>query len=399
MMADAGRGAAVDRVTRTMSLALGVGATVFALLALSGFLTQFSAIGPVWSCAAAIGIFGPPIAAAALSQVAPIRLLRALAGVCAAAHLVALVTLVPVLPGGKLASELGSPWLYSVSVIATAAVAVASRRGAITWPYVTLCIVALGLGRYLASPDSIPELAFQDALHTLLFDAIFTALALATYRAGRLLDATADTAIAETRAVATKEASARERTRVEALLHDSVLVALLASSRGSQRAPEQARAGLDELDDVDRSDDAVLDATAWVWRLQALTTDIAPDAQFSHDDPLALGTEPLEAQPLDIPSDAAQAVLEATAEALRNSVLHAGPAARAVHATVAGDAIRVTVLDNGRGFDPAHVRPGRLGVTVSILDRMRALPGGRADVVSRPGVGTRVSINWQAVPS
>jgi signal transduction histidine kinase len=386
----AGRGEAVDRVTRTMSLALGVGAAVFALLALSGFVTQFPAVSPLWSWAAAIGVFAPPIAMAVLSRVAPIRLLRALAGVCATAHLLALLTFVPALPGGTLASELGGPWLFSVSVIATSAAAVAWRRNVVTWPYLAVCIIALGVDRHLASPVPIPGLAFQDALHALLFDSIFTALALATYRAARILDRTADSAVAETRAAAGTEARIRERTRVEALLHDSVLVALLASARGSERAREQARAGLAELDEVEDADDgAPVDATAWMWRLQSLTTDIAPDAQFSHDG----------APAADIPADAAQAVLEATAEALRNSVVHAGPASRAVHAAVASDAIEVTVLDDGRGFDPAAVRPGRLGVSVSILDRMRALPGGRAAVVSRPGVGTRVSIGWRAVAS
>ncbi len=52
-----------------------------------------------------------------------------------------------------------------------------------------------------------------------------------------------------------------------------------------------------------------------MWRLQALTTDLSPDARFSHDD---------SAHDARIRSDAAHAVLEATAEALRNSVQHAG---------------------------------------------------------------------------
>ena len=52
------------------------------------------------------------------------------------------------------------------------------------------------------------------------------------------------------------------------------------------------------------------------------------------------------------------------------------------------------VIDDGRGFDPAAVRPGRLGMSVSIVERMRAVHGGRAAIVSRPGVGTRVSIGW-----
>ena len=384
-MADAGRGAAVDRVTRTMSLALGVGGAVFGLLALGGFLGQLGQFQPWWSWGVAIGTFIPLFLMAVLSRVAPVRALRVLGAVSAVSHLGGLVLLVPALVDGTLDGQFGTPWLLGVSTVGTAAAAVAWRP-AIAWPYLVACVVALGVDRWLASDGSLGDIPFQDAVFTLLFDTVFTALALATYRAGRVLDATADVAIAETRHSAAAGARARERTRVEALLHDSVLVALLASARGSDRAARQAQDALGELDAVVASPgDAPLAGTAWLWRLQSLTTDLAPEARFSHDD---LSTA-------SIPPDAAQAVLEATAEAVRNSVLHAGPASRAVHARVEGDEVEVTVLDDGEGFDPDAVRPGRLGLSVSILERMRALPGGRATIVSLPGVGTRVSIGWR----
>jgi hypothetical protein len=291
-----------------MSLALGVGAAIFALLALQGFLAQYGESTPVWSWGVAGVVFLPPLAMAVLSNSAPTRVLKRLAGLCAVGHLVGLVTLVPALHDGKLAEDLGASWLLGVSVIATACAAVAWPAFA-TWPYVAACIVALGLDRHLASPRPIAGLAFQDALHTLLFDAIFTALALATRRAGRALDAAADAAIAETRTAAATAAHAQERARVEALLHDSVLVALLASTRGSPRAAAEARAALDDLDRLDRDDDE--------------TPPTATD---------------------------------------RKSPLHA---------------------------QTHHL------VAVSIRGRMNALRGGRAAVVSKAGVGTRVSIGWR----
>lgn len=384
---EAGRGAAVDRVTRTMSFALGLGAAIVLLLALPGILAQRESAAPVWFWAMAVSVLVVPIVSAAVSAFAPVRLLRILAGVCASGHLLGLLTMIPALDGGKLAVDLGAPWLFAFSVIATASAAIAWRP-AITWPYVVASVAALGLDRHSASILWIPDLAVQDALHTLLFDAVFTALALATYRAGRALDRAADTAIADTRVAARTEARGRERTRVEALLHDSVLVALLASARGSARAEHEARAALAQLDDIERTvDDEQLPCTTWMWRLQALTTDIAPAARFSHD-----GTT----SDAPIRSDAAQAALEATAEALRNSVQHAASASRAVHARVTASELEVTVLDDGGGFDPREVRPGRLGVAVSIIERMNAIPGGWAAVVSQRGVGTRVSVGWRA---
>lgn len=389
MRRDAGRGAAVERVTRTMSLTLGVGAGVYLLLSLRPFLDQWPHSNPVWATAAAVLVFGAPLVAAVISPWVPLRLLRALAGVCASGYLLALLTFVPLLPGGHLDWSLGTPWLFGTSVIPTAASAVAWRPR-VAWPFVVVSIAALGTGRYLAAPTPAPALAFQDALHTFLLDAIFVALAFAIYRAGRILDETADAAIAETRAAASTEARNRERTRVEALLHDTVLVALLGSARGRPHAAEQARVALAELERLDDDEPGEIGAISWMWRLQALTTDLAPDAYFSHEVPDAADDACL------VPAEAGQALLEATAEALRNSVQHAGPAARAVHARLAPGEIEVTVLDDGAGFDPDAVGPGRLGVAVSILDRMGALPGGRAAVVSRPGVGTRVSIAWRA---
>lgn len=386
---DAGRGAAVEQVTRTMSLAIGVGAAMFALLSIPPFLAQLHAVHPVWSWATASLVFGPPMVMALLFARAPLRLLKTLAGVSAAAHLIALATYLPALPGGSLEWSLGTPWLLGVTVIPSATAAIAWRP-AITWPYVFVCVTLIWFDRSFAAVPPVPQLAAQDALHTLLFVSIFTALAFTTYRAGHALDAAADAAIAETRSAAANAARTRERARVEALLHDTVLVALLASARGSSQAPDEARAAsaqIELLDAPQDADDAAVDGATWTWRLQALTTELAPDALFSHE---IHDTAPV------VVAAAGDAVLEATAEALRNSVQHAGRAARAVHARVDAEGLTVTVLDDGIGFDPETVRPGRLGIAVSVLGRMRAVPGGKATIVSRPGVGTRVDIRWRA---
>jgi signal transduction histidine kinase len=61
----------------------------------------------------------------------------------------------------------------------------------------------------------------------------------------------------------------------------------------------------------------------------------------------------------------------------------------------AADPFIVEVLDDGIGFDPAAVPETRLGIAVSMVARMRAIPGGNAMVVSAPGVGTRVAISWR----
>ena len=84
----------------------------------------------------------------------------------------------------------------------------------------------------------------------------------------------------------------------------------------------------------------------------------------------------------------------AAAEAVRNSNRHAHSTTPTT-VTVSLDSPKLTVVvaDDGRGFDPQTVPADRLGITVSIRDRMAAI-GGSADIDSAPGRGTRVSLRW-----
>jgi signal transduction histidine kinase len=382
----AGAGAAVDRVTRTMSLGLGVATLVFAVLAIDRILGHATIAHPLWTVGAVSTVVVAPVIAAAVSRFAPLAVLRALAGTTAVGYLLALALIIPALPGGILPDGVGSTWLFSFSVVGASAAAVASRP-ALTWPYVVVIVVLHGIVRTESHVTRYVDLGVQEAVHTLLFDSVFVALAFATVRAGRLLDAAADEAVRESRSAAAAEARGRERARVDALIHDSVLVALLASARGRPRAAESARHALDRLTEADGDrGDAPVSGREWMWRLQALATDISPSARFLHE------TD----ESATVPADVADAAIESAAEALRNSERHAGDAARAVYARVGAGGLEVSVLDDGRGFRPREVGPARLGIAIGIRGRMRSLPGGDAVIASEPGKGTRVRISWSS---
>ncbi|WP_395640063.1 sensor histidine kinase [Pseudolysinimonas sp.] len=389
-MRDATTGrSALDSVTRSMALALGVGSLAFFLLALPSILSQSAAFGVAWTTAAAAGMFAPLIVGAISSPRLSPPWIRRLAGLTAVAQLLTLATILVALPGGTLPEQYGTPWPLGAVLLGCASAAVAWRAAA-TWPYVAVVIGFVGVDRFFASERPILDLAIQDALHSLLFTAIFTSLALAIRSAGRQLDEASDRAVSDTRKLATAEARVRERGRIEALVHDSVLVALLASARRPEHASAAAREALTRLDQLehraDVTEEDAVDAQIWLWRVQASTTQLDPTARFSHEDD----------HPAPIPADVADAMLEASAEALRNSVIHAGPASRAVHVRLGATRVDVTVIDDGRGFDVDAVDEARLGLAVSIRDRMRSLAGGRAVVVSQPGLGTRVALIWEA---
>jgi hypothetical protein len=103
----------------------------------------------------------------------------------------------------------------------------------------------------------------------------------------------------------------------------------------------------------------------------------------------------------DLPDDLPHAVVDALSgasrEALNNIAAHAGTDRAWLTARAGGDgdaAVTVTVVDQGKGFDPATTSKGK-GLPDSITGRMADV-GGAAAVDSMPGQGTRVELRWPA---
>ena len=84
-----------------------------------------------------------------------------------------------------------------------------------------------------------------------------------------------------------------------------------------------------------------------------------------------------------------EALVGAIREAASNAARHAGVEEVSVYVEVESDRVEAFVRDRGRGFDPAAVNAGRLGIKESIIGRM-ARHGGRAEIHSEPGGGTEV---------
>ena len=96
----------------------------------------------------------------------------------------------------------------------------------------------------------------------------------------------------------------------------------------------------------------------------------------------------------------AQALIDAAAEALRNSLTHAadpeqGPITRTATLRSDADGVTITVSDDGRGFDPEHAGTSHYGVSGSIIARMHDVAG-EARIDSSPGAGTTVTLSWSA---
>ncbi|HWY31233.1 MAG TPA: ATP-binding protein, partial [Candidatus Acidoferrum sp.] len=81
-------------------------------------------------------------------------------------------------------------------------------------------------------------------------------------------------------------------------------------------------------------------------------------------------------------------LLLTTREALQNAVTHAQASEVHLILKIDGDGLIIVIADNGRGFDPDSVSPESNGLQ-NMRRRMEEI-GGRLEVNSRPGHGTKV---------
>lgn len=209
----------------------------------------------------------------------------------------------------------------------------------------------------------------------------------------RHAEASRRTSLEEYRLSERGAATEAERVRTDALVHDSVLTTLLSAAAAASAADEvlasrMARNALRVLAHVNRQDEQseLLPFTLLLRHARRVVP-----AAF---DCFRVDVE--RADHVTLPPVAADAVLAAMVEAMDNSRRHAGDADRSLTAMPLGpDGIRVLVADDGLGFDASSVlAAGSLHTTV--VERMRQVHG-RADVVSHPGRGTRVTISWGSV--
>jgi len=386
---------ATARIVRVIAYVFASASLVFGALEAPNVIGQLPHLASWWNALAIAVIFGIPLTMGVVAPWSSLRLLRRLAALLAIGYAGVMLLLPPALVDGHLAVALQAPWVFQLTVIGTSAAAIAWPHWSV-WGLIVAMAGLLAVDRIIAYPGNIVNIALQDALQALMFNSIFAALTVVSIAAGRALDRAGAAARAETAAAAAAVALEQERSRIAALVHDGVLATLLAAARadgilGSALA-RQAATTLEQLGrhrDVTRLDEAI-SAQQFAWRLQAITTEIAPSAEF-HYRVDSSGS---------ISGALAGTFGEAAAEALRNSMRHAvrvdRPTNRAVHVEVGEALVRVVVLDDGVGFDPDDIAPTRLGLRVSVIGRMASQPGGHASIRSSPAQGTAVLLEWRS---
>jgi signal transduction histidine kinase len=93
--------------------------------------------------------------------------------------------------------------------------------------------------------------------------------------------------------------------------------------------------------------------------------------------------------PVGLPGKESVDVLRVLQEALTNARRHSGAGSVEVRLRTENQEVLAEVVDDGRGFDPASVRAG-VGLS-AMRERIEGL-GGKIEVRSTPGEGTKVTL-------
>ncbi len=98
---------------------------------------------------------------------------------------------------------------------------------------------------------------------------------------------------------------------------------------------------------------------------------------------------------LRLPIEVAKAFNEAVVQATTNSLQHAGEnVKRELVLRGRKSGFKIVIKDDGRGFRQSRVPKTRLGIRLSIIDRIEAV-GGRAFIDSSPGQGCSIVLSWE----
>jgi signal transduction histidine kinase len=355
-------------------------------------LGQLPRMAPAWN----IAILTLLIAALLVGAVAAAlrRGVRPTYAAFAIVYLVALVSwpfAVIDLPGAL--GDTSSYWLYFLLTIATTMASV-SLELPIAIVYTVGAPVLYGIIRITPPGGGVePVLAALDSVYSILLGGgILIMIAVLRYAATGV-DVAQQNALERYSHAVRQHATEAERVQVDSIVHDSVLTTLLSAARAfspEAKALAATMAGnaighLREAVAVTPDTEATISGEIVAQRIIS--------AADSMSQPFTVTAEVEEW--CQIPIHVAEAAYSATVQAMVNSLQHAGSGVdRWVEIRSHGHgAFEIEVGDDGAGFDPDAIPTERLGVRVSIIERV-ASAGGHARIETSPGEGTVLTLAW-----
>ncbi len=211
---------------------------------------------------------------------------------------------------------------------------------------------------------------------------------------------------ADLRDQAAELAASQERGNLARELHDSVTQALFSMGL-TMRAlellldanPAAVPAKLAELRELQKDALAEMRTLIFELRPKSLEQDGLEQALRTHAASvqgrtgLSVTVEADTGLPERLPIDVQEALYRIGQEALHNVVKHANASSARILLARVGGEVRLSVTDDGIGFDPANTPRGHLGL-VGMRQRAEHI-GAEFAVSTRPGHGAAVSVTWK----
>ena len=198
---------------------------------------------------------------------------------------------------------------------------------------------------------------------------------------------------------ALSEARRTERRRIARDLHDIVLQDLSGTLQALRLTHLQAKkSGIsldfeEELGALGRASSGLRSAIYDLRRekerpfLESVESLVELNRQATGEREIRLVVE--EEFPVSLPAKESVDLLRVLQEALTNTRRHSGASSIEVRLRTENQEVLVEIVDDGRGFDPLSVRTG-VGLS-AMCERIEGL-GGKIEVRSRPGEGTKVKV-------
>jgi len=365
---------------------------VFALQSIPQFIDQIDEARLLWLAIVATAVYASIVVAFVLSLVN--RRVRQAHVLVALIFIAALVTW-PLAVESATAVSAGRHWLYQLLTVATAMAAIGfSTRVASL--YLFVATAAYGVIR-ITPPGGAEHWvqAMLESIYALILGGAIVVIVAMLRNAAAAVDVAQSTALDRYSFAVRQHATEVERVQVDSIVHDSVLTTLLSAARAF--TPEaKALAATMATNAIGHLKEAALvspDDGSTV-RVAAVADRIS-DAALAMGAPFELRKRPLGAWVM--PALAADAVHAAAVQAMVNSIQHAGVGDSVSRwVTVRGTepgGIEIEVGDTGAGFAFVDVPSERMGLRVSIVERV-ANAGGVAEIDSVAGEGTVIAIRW-----
>ena len=284
------------------------------------------------------------------------------------------------------------PWVWwAVGFASLAATGAFKRNAAIVFlVLMPLIWLVIRVSPYGASESFV--IALEDSLYSFFFSTAVSLLVMFLRHRAAQVDSEFESLSAARLERAFLDVMQIERTKINSIVHDSVIASLDAAAEANSdadrlSATKSAKEAVMRLERESSRDPMAREFVSSQALFESLRSAIERRSTF---------VEVKVKSPVDlqVPYEVAVAMAESTFQALNNSLVHAANALnRKVLLSSTRNSLKILIIDDGIGFRMSNVPNNRLGVRVAIFQRLESLSV-RVNLQSSPGEGTTWVFEW-----